>query len=140
MSPPRRSIHLSSEQMAQQKGLSKEIAARSLVTRIQGKIQEEQTLGGSEIASARQEQKPPSLPAPAPHTPSPSACPLSGTDRGFCQQLSKGGEGSASGFCPVCLSNRKTAPALNTMGWEWRAWLPACSLTVLRFLLQMSQT
>lgn len=32
MSAPRRSIHPSSEQMAQQKGLSKEIAARSLVT------------------------------------------------------------------------------------------------------------
>lgn len=63
---PRRSIHQSSEQMAQQKGLSKEIAARSLVTCIGEETQEEQTLGGSEIASAREERKPPSLPPPPP--------------------------------------------------------------------------
>lgn len=61
MAPPRRSIHQSSEQMAQQKGLSKEIAVRSLVTLIRAEIHEEQTFSKSEIASATQEPEPPSL-------------------------------------------------------------------------------
>lgn len=67
MAPPRRSIPQSTEQMAQQKGLSKELAVRSLVTLIRAEIHEEQTFSRSEIASAMQEQEPPSpFPQPPP--------------------------------------------------------------------------
>lgn len=66
MAPLRRSIRQSSEQMAQQKGLSKEIATRRLVTRIRAEIHEEQTFSKSEIASATQEPfSPASLPTEA---------------------------------------------------------------------------
>lgn len=68
--------------MAQQKGLNREIAARSLVTLIRAETHEEQTFPKSEIASATQEPEPPSL---FPQRPLPTDAqapsPLSGTDR-----------------------------------------------------------
>lgn len=69
-------IHQRSEQMAQRKGLGKEIAARSLVTSVSAETREEQTFGGSEIASAREECGPP----PLPRTPRPCLCQSSPRD------------------------------------------------------------
>lgn len=108
---PRRSLHQSSEQMAQLKGLSKEMAVRSLVTRIGAETREEQTFGGSEIASAREERKPPSLPPPPP---------VPASHPGSASLFSGGQTGAADGGSPreggerpwllpcVSLSHRKT--------------------------------
>lgn len=90
MAPPRRSIHQSSEQMAQQKGLNREIAARSLVTLIRAETHEEQTFPKSEIASATREPEPPSLFPSAPSQLTHRLPVLSQGLTDFLQPLSRG--------------------------------------------------
>lgn len=113
MAPPRRSIHQSGEQMAQQKGLSKEIAARSLVTLIRAEIHEKQTFSRSEIASAVQEREPPSPVSPAPSRSMRRLSVLLEDQQDLWVSF-QGRQGWRLGLCHAHLSHAETAITLNT--------------------------